>query len=107
MLRTSWTHSSCGPHSTRSAGRFTAGDRDAVGPVVDSVLGRDEYLVLADYRSHVDCQDAVADVWRDTDRWTAMSIRNTARCGHFSSDRAVRDYARAMWRVEPVEVPEE
>jgi starch phosphorylase len=88
-----------------AAGRFTGGDRDVVAPIVDSLLGRDEYLVLADYRPYVDCQDTVADAWRDTDRWTAMSIRNTARCGYFSSDRTIREYSRRIWRVAPVAVP--
>jgi len=41
----------------------------------------------------------------DPDRWTAMSIRNTAHCGYFSSDRTVRDYCREIWKVDPVRVP--
>ena len=60
--------------------------------MVDSLLGRDEYLTLADYRAYVDCQDDVDEAWRDTDRWTRMSMLNTARSGFFSSDRTVRDY---------------
>jgi starch phosphorylase len=88
-----------------TSGVFSRGDRDAFTPIVDAVLGRDEYLVLADYRSYVDCQDAVADAWLDTDRWTRMSILNTARCGFFSSDRTVRDYAREIWHVDPIRVP--
>jgi Glucan phosphorylase len=85
-----------------AAGAFSPGDRDTFAPILDSILDRDEYLVLADYRAYVDCQDAVAEAWLDTDRWTTMSILNTARCGFFSSDRTVRDYARDIWRVEPV-----
>jgi starch phosphorylase len=89
-----------------ASGAFSGGDRDAFTPVVDSILGRDEYLVLADYRSYVDCQDAVERAWLDAERWTRMSIHNTARCGFFSSDRTVRDYCRDIWRVAPVRVPD-
>jgi starch phosphorylase len=73
--------------------------------VVDSVLGWDEYLTLADYRTYVDCQDAVERAWLDQERWTRMSILNTARSGFFSSDRTVTDYCREIWKVDPVPVP--
>jgi starch phosphorylase len=88
-----------------SGGVFSRGDKDAFAPIVDSILGWDEYLCLADYRSYVDCQDAVERAWLDAEGWSRMSILNTARCGFFSSDRTVRDYCRDIWRVDPVRVP--
>ena len=79
---------------------FSGGDRGAFEPVISSILGWDEYLVLADYRSYIDCHDqAVGPTWADQDRWSLMSILNTARSGFFSSDRTVRDYNRDIWRV--------
>ncbi|HLL65461.1 MAG TPA: glycogen/starch/alpha-glucan phosphorylase [Micromonosporaceae bacterium] len=88
-----------------ASGVFSADDRAAFAPVVDALLGRDEYLALADYRSYVNCQDAVDTAWRDPARWTRMSVLNTAHCGFFSSDRTVRDYCRTIWHVEPLPVP--
>ncbi len=61
-------------------------------------------MVLADYRSYVDCHDRAGAAWADQDRWTRMSILNTARSGFFSSDRTVRDYCRDIWHAEPVPV---
>jgi glycogen phosphorylase len=89
-----------------ASGVFSRGDRDAFAQIVDTVLGRDEYLTLADYRSYIDCQDRVDGAWMDRPRWATMSVLNTARCGFFSSDRTIRDYCREIWRVEPVRVPE-
>jgi starch phosphorylase len=88
-----------------ASGQFSHGDRDAFTPVLESVLGWDEYLVLADYRAYIDCQDEVGKVWRDGDRWTRMSILNTARCGFFSSDRTVTDYCNTVWKIAPVHIP--
>ena len=89
-----------------TSGAFSGGDRNAVEPVLSSILNWDEYLVLADYRSYIDCHDqAVGPAWADQDRWTRMSILNTARSGYFSSDRTVRDYNRDIWHIKPVAVP--
>ena len=88
-----------------ASGAFSGGDRDAVEAVLSSILDWDEYLILADYRSYIDCHDqAVGPAWADQDRWDRMSILNAARSGFFSSDRTVRDYNRDIWHTEPVPV---
>jgi len=86
-----------------TSGVFSGGDREAFEPVTTSLLEWDEYMVFADYRSYIDCHDhAAGPAWADQDRWTRMSILNTARSGFFSSDRTVRDYCRDIWHAEPV-----
>jgi starch phosphorylase len=83
------------------SGAFSNGDRDLFRPLVDSLLTRDDYMLLADYQSYIDCQARVSDTYRDQAAWTRMSILNTARVGRFSSDRSIRDYCRTIWKVEP------
>lgn len=82
-----------------AAGVFTPAEPEALRPLVDDLLHHDEFLVLADYRSYLDAQADVDAAWADRDRWARRSILNTARCGFFSSDRAIRDYLRQIWRV--------
>ena len=82
---------------------ISAGAFGGVGQeVAASLLDRDEYLTLADYRAYIDCQAEVDAAWQDQDRWTRASILNTARTGFFSADRTVRDYVSTIWHVEPV-----
>jgi len=89
-----------------ASGAFSGGDRGVVEPVIDSLLKWDEYMVMADYRSYIDCHDqAAGPAWADQERWSRMSILNTARSGFFSSDRTVRGYCRDIWHIEPVPVP--
>jgi glycogen phosphorylase len=83
-------------------GTFSAGDQQLFRPIVDSLLNSDEYLLLADFQSYLDCQEAVSHAYRDQEHWTRMSILNTARMGKFSSDRSIREYARDIWHVEPL-----
>jgi starch phosphorylase len=86
------------------SGFFSAGDSNLFKPFVDSLLYHDEYLVLADYPSYIDCQEQVSRSYRDQDKWTRMSILNVARMGKFSSDRSIREYSEKIWKVEPVPV---
>jgi starch phosphorylase len=43
-------------------------------------------------------------VYADPAAWTRMSILNVARMGYFSSDRAIREYCRDIWKVQPVTI---
>ncbi|RMG60539.1 MAG: glycogen/starch/alpha-glucan phosphorylase [Gammaproteobacteria bacterium] len=63
----------------------------------------DPWMTLADFRSYVDAQERVALAWRDPDRWTRMSIINTASSGFFSTDRTIAEYNRDIWKLQPIE----
>jgi starch phosphorylase len=67
--------------------------------VVDELLNHDAYLLFADYQSYIDCQDHVAATFLDQEKWSKMSIYNAVRMGRFSSDRAIEEYCRNIWRV--------
>jgi starch phosphorylase len=85
-----------------AAGRFSRGDREMFRPLVDSLLHADPFLVLADYADYVACQERVSRAWSDFAGWTRMSILNTARAGHFSSDRAIREYCERIWDMKRI-----
>jgi glycogen phosphorylase len=87
------------------SGFFSKGDGNLFKPIVDSLLGHDEYMLLADYQSYVDCQDRVGQAYKDQERWTRMSILNASRMGKFSSDRSIREYSEKIWKVKPIPVP--
>ena len=83
--------------------RFESGVLDAV---IQSIREpADPWMTAADFRSFVDAQAAAAEVYRDVERWTRMSILNTAASGQFSTDRTMRDYNEEIWRLEPIELP--
>lgn len=85
-------------------GAFTHGDTGVLQPVLDNLIHDDPFLVLADYRSYIDCQDRVSAAWGDGDTWARMSILNSARSGKFSSDRAIAEYCDNIWNVGPMTV---
>ncbi|MGA3135283.1 MAG: glycogen/starch/alpha-glucan phosphorylase [Terracidiphilus sp.] len=87
-----------------SNGELSHGDKKLFEPLVSSLLNGDEYMLLADYQSYVDCQDRVSLAYGNQEEWTRMSILNVARIGKFSSDRAIRDYCADIWKTWPVKI---
>ena len=85
-------------------GYFSRGNTEQFKPLVENLLYHDPYMVLADYQSYADCHGLVNDTYRDVERWTRMSIFNTARAGKFSSDRTIREYCADIWHTHPVPV---
>jgi starch phosphorylase len=83
-----------------SSGVFSRGDRALFAPLIQSLLGRDEYMLFADFQAYLDCQAEVSRSYSDVDHWSRMSILNSARSGKFSSDRSIRDYCNLVWRME-------
>jgi starch phosphorylase len=86
------------------SGFFSRGDAELFRPLIDGLLYQDPYLLLADFQPYVECQEKVAEAYRDEERWTRMSILNSARSGKFSSDRTIREYCADIWHVNSVPI---
>jgi glycogen phosphorylase len=87
-----------------ASGHFSRGDATVFAPLVAGLRDVDPFLVLADYAAYVACQEEVSRAWQDGERWTRMSILNTARSGKFSSDRSILEYCEDIWNVPPTPV---
>ena len=70
----------------------------------DNLIHNDPFLVLADFRAYSDAQQLVDAAYRNKAAWAKMAILNTARMGKFSSDRTIKEYAKEIWNVEPIEI---
>ena len=66
----------------------------------------DVFAHLADYRTYIDCQDRVAATYKNRDTWARMAVLNVARMSKFSSDRTIHEYARDIWNLTPVKIPD-
>lgn len=62
----------------------------------------DPWMTIADFRSFVDAQSRVSQAYQDKERWTKMSILNTASSGKFSTDRTIAQYAKDIWKLTAV-----
>lgn len=62
----------------------------------------DQYFHLADLPGYATCQEQATRTYLQKEKWAKMAILNTARCGKFSSDRTIRQYAEDIWNIRPV-----
>ena len=86
-----------------ATGVFNPEEPSRYRDLVDSLINfGDHYQVLADYRSYVDCQDNVDELYRQQEKWTSAAMHNIANMGYFSSDRTIKEYAETIWHIDPV-----
>jgi starch phosphorylase len=85
------------------SGHFNQFERHQFDGILATITSaHDPWLTAADFRGFVDAQERVAAAYRDPERWTRMSILNTACSGKFSTDRTMLDYNRDIWQLSPV-----
>ena len=72
-------------------------------PIIDAIRNPfDPWLVAADFSSFVEAQQQAAEAYHDEQRWTRMSILNTAASGKFSTDRTMQEYNAEIWKLKPI-----
>jgi starch phosphorylase len=86
------------------SGFYSPADPGLFRPLVKNLLDHDHFMLLRDYRSYVECQERVSQLYADRAAWTRMSILNVASAGYFSSDRSIREYCQRIWHISPVEI---
>lgn len=86
-------------------GHFNQFEPGIFDDVIASIKSpQDPWMTIADFRSYLEAQKRVEQTYRDQERWTKMSILNTAASGKFSTDRTISEYNRDIWKLSPVDV---
>jgi len=79
-------------------GHFCPDEPDRHRALLAAILGEgDKYFLLADFADYLDCQDRIDAAYRNPRDWAQRAIRNLARLGGMSSDRAALAYATEIW----------
>ncbi len=83
-------------------------DKSLFATLYDSLLaGRggepaDRYFILKDFKSYLEAQKEVEKAYLKKESWARAAMRNTAKCGKFSSDRTIEEYVRDIWHLNKV-----
>ena len=90
------------PELQRIFARFSQGFKDgkSYSDLVSMlVYGGDQYMLIADYRSYADCQTRLYKSISDEGELARLAIMNTAESGVFAADRAIKEYAKNIWKA--------
>ena len=70
----------------------------------DSLMNKDQYFILKDFDSYCEAHKKVDAFYRDEKAWARSAMLNTAKCGKFSADRTIEEYATEIWNLKKVQV---
>ncbi len=80
-----------------AAGEFSPGETRRYRSLVDGLLQRDRYFLLADFADYLATQQRVDLLYRQPAAWAASCLRNIAGMGGFSTDRTIAEYRDQVW----------
>ncbi len=83
-------------------GEFSPGEPQRYRSLMDNLLQRDNYMLMADFASYVETQLSVDQLFADRAAWATRALKNIAGMGWFSADRTVREYAEQVWKSAKV-----
>ncbi|MDP9124869.1 MAG: glycogen/starch/alpha-glucan phosphorylase [Pseudomonadota bacterium] len=78
-------------------GVFSWGEPDRYRSLVQPLLHRDPYMLLADFADYVHAQEQVDALYRQPAAWAERALRNIAGMGAFSTDRTIAEYIEHVW----------
>ena len=85
-------------------GDFSPEEPNRYHSLIQGLQYYDYYQSFADFRSYVEAQKAVDKKYQDRDVWIASTIQNMVNMGFFSSDRTILEYAKNIWKIEPLKL---
>ena len=85
-------------------GDFSPEEPNRYHSLIQGLQYHDYYQSFADFRSYVEAQKAVDKKYQDRDAWIASTIQNMVNMGFFSSDRTIFEYAKNIWKIEPLKL---
>ena len=85
-------------------GDFSPEEPNRYHSLIQGLQYHDYYQSFADFRSYVEAQKAVDKKYQDRDVWITSTIQNMVNMGFFSSDRTILEYAKNIWKIEPLKL---
>ena len=85
-------------------GYYSPENPELFRPLYDSLMNQDQYFILKDFDSYCEAHRRVDAAYRDESAWARSAMLNTAKCGKFTADRTIEEYAKEIWNLKKVQI---
>lgn len=75
------------------------GDSKKLRRLYDELLKKDWFMTFPDFESYVKTREKAYHDYEDQLKWAEKMLINIAMAGYFSSDRAIYEYNRDIWKL--------
>ena len=79
---------------------MSVGQRESLTRLYEELRYRDRYMTLLDLPSYIETKDRMIQDYEDRAAWNRKVLTGIARAGYFSSDRAIAEYNRDIWKLK-------
>ncbi|OHT16404.1 Glycogen phosphorylase 1 [Tritrichomonas foetus] len=84
------------------------GDPTNYEEILKSIEENDFHWINYEFSDYIECQNRVDELYTNNRNvWAKMCIESISRMGTFSSDRAINEYAKNIWKIKKCQLPNE
>ncbi|SEV92272.1 glycogen/starch/alpha-glucan phosphorylase [[Clostridium] fimetarium] len=75
------------------------GDKESLNRLYSEIINKDWFMTLLDFDDYLKQKEKVFADYEDRKSWAQKMITNISMAGFFSSDRAITEYEKDIWKV--------
>ena len=80
------------------------GNAENLERLFNELINKDWFMTLPDFESYRAKKDEMLADYEDRKAWAKMMLTNISKAGFFSSDRTILEYAKNIWKIEPLKL---
>jgi len=75
------------------------GDKKSLNRLYSEIINKDWFMTLLDFNDYVKQKEKAFADYEDKKSWARKMLTNISMAGFFSSDRAIAEYEKDIWKV--------
>ncbi len=78
---------------------LAVGNKESLARLKQELLDKDWFMTLLDFKAYTEKKEEILKAYENRSEWAKKMLVNIAKSGYFSSDRAIEEYNRDIWKL--------